>query len=129
LLPMFRTMFSVALVSSLFACATDDTSTIDNLQGESDRDGEASKADGGGAFTFVKVSPAVCIPEQECNGFSVERLNRSTIQCGRASVANCMIDKIDWSRTAMPKGLAENYEQDLRNGRDLILRAEVIPAP
>jgi hypothetical protein len=125
------TVLCTALASTLFACTADSTTATDELAGESELDDDSSKSDkvaSEEAFTYFTATTPVCIPEQECNGFFVERLNRSDVKCGRATVASCLVSALDWSHSALPASVAASYENRLRNGENIILRGDVGPS-
>ncbi|MGE0870421.1 MAG: DUF6748 domain-containing protein [Kofleriaceae bacterium] len=126
---MIRSSLFCALIASslVSACATDNTSSVDELAGETAEDGEAGKADAADAFSYFTVTPdeRKCTPEAGCGGYYVQRPNRSTVQCGRAQVKLCYVNKIEWN-TGMPASLSADYEKRLRAGETLILRGDVI---
>src|SRR5688572_3614937 len=123
------------LASSLIpACAASDQPT-DELGEETTADGEDGKGDGAAAFTFYNLLPdnRACsfdAPGDCGTGFFVSRANRSTTQCGRGvPQSQCKVGDIDWSGTAMPTSVAQSYEDGLHEGKPLLVRGSVVPAP
>ena len=126
-------MFSavLALGLGLTACATEQPAD-DELAGESADDGEAGKGDSAAAFDFFAADPDVraCSFDARCGGFFISRPNRASTICGRGSQgARCYVDGIDWSGTALPASVAQNYEAMLRKGTKLILKGSIAPDP
>lgn len=131
---MFRaTLLSALAVSSLVpACAT--SPTEDEFADETAADGEDGKADAAAAFTYYNVLPdsRQCFyNDGECGvGYFVSRANRSTTQCGRGPAQKeCKVFTIDWSGTAMPESVAKSYEDGLHEGKPLLVRGTLAPAP
>ena len=127
------TLLSALVVSSLVpACAM--SQTEDEFAAETAADGEDGKGDASAAFTYYNVLPdsRQCLrADGECGvGFFVSRANRSTTQCSRGPAqSQCKVFTIDWSGTAMPESVAKSYEDGLREGRPLIVRGALVPAP
>jgi len=87
------------------ACVADDGTPdgTDELAGESDADGEAGKADGGGDWTYYTIRPDMrrCVWPL-CGGYFVERVNRSYTYCrGEWVQDGCYVASVDWSRTGL----------------------------
>ncbi|HEY5949132.1 MAG TPA: DUF6748 domain-containing protein [Kofleriaceae bacterium] len=106
----------------------------DELGGDSAIDGEDGKGDAAAVFTFYNLLPdnRACSLNSgpDCGtGFFVSRANRSTTQCGRGVTASqCKVQTIDWTGTAMPASVAKGYEDDLRAGKPLLVRGNVVPS-
>jgi hypothetical protein len=121
-------------VSSVLGIGCADGMPPDELGEETPADGEEGKGDAAAAFTFFNVLPdtracSLDSPADCGTGFFVSRANRSTTQCGRGVLAaQCKVNAIDWSGTAMPASVAQGYEDDLRNGQPLLVRGSLLPA-
>ena len=129
----FALLASVTSILAVGACAESDP--VDELGEETEADGEDGKGDGAAAFTFFNLLPdnRACSfnsPPDCGTGFFVSRANRSTTQCGRGVPQSmCKVQTIDWSGTAMPDSVAQGYEEDLRNGKPLLVRGTIVPDP
>jgi hypothetical protein len=132
---MLRASLLLGLLSATLIPACTSQDAPDEFEGESTADGEEGKGDAAGVFGFLNViadnracslnSPSGC-----GTGFFVNRANRSTIQCGRGPLQKqCKVMEIDWSGTAMPASVAQGYEDDLRAGKPLLVKGEIVPAP
>ncbi|MEJ7596304.1 MAG: hypothetical protein WKG01_00220 [Kofleriaceae bacterium] len=123
---MMRTPLLCCLAWSLVAaCGAEEA---DELAGEGD-DGESSKADGTGAFTYFEVAPDPS--PGDGTGFIVSRPNRSTVKCGTASDAetraSCYARSISWSGSGFAAAVASSYEARLRSGEPILLRGQLEP--
>lgn len=127
------TLLSAVAVSSLVpACTT--SQPDDEFAAETAADGEGGKADASDTFTYYNVQPdsRQCLrADGVCGvGYFVSRANRSTTQCSRGPAqSQCKVFSIDWTGTAMPESVAKSYEDGLREGRPLIVKGELVPAP
>ena len=132
-----RSALFLGLVTSILVPACTETTATDELAGESAADGEVGKGDSGeaGSFGFLNVAAdtRACSFDAgpDCGtGFFVSTPNRATMRCGfTVPMSQCKIHEIDWSGTAMPASVADGYEKDLRAGKPLLVRGELIPAP
>lgn len=112
------------MTSILPACAID-AQPDDELANEASAEGDAGKGDaaGDGLFTFFTVS-------FDGTDFVAARPNQATTRCTRGPAQReCTLMSIDWTGTAMPASVAKSYENGLRDGRPLLVRGEIVPAP
>jgi hypothetical protein len=119
-----------SLVSSLLAGCT--TPAVDDELGqETAADGEDSKSDASGLFTYFTVVP----DQRQCSlnagpdcgvGFFAARANRSQTPCGGAYQPACKITAIDWTHTSISAISAQAYEKELREGSQFVLRGTIV---
>lgn len=132
---IMRTALLLASVTSILLPACASSEPGDELAEESAADGEDGKGDAAAAFNYFNViaDTRACSLSSgpECgSGFFVSRANRSTLRCGFTTPqSQCKIFDIDWSGTAMPPSVAQGYEDDLRAGKPLLVRGDLVPAP
>lgn len=132
---IMRTALFLGLVTSVPVPACAESTPPDELGEETAADGEDGKGDAAAAFTYLNLLPdnRACSLDAgpECGtGFFVSRANRSTMRCGfTVPQSQCKIHEIDWSGTAMPASVAKSYEDDVRAGKPLLVRGELVPAP
>jgi hypothetical protein len=132
---IMRNAFLLAALTSILipACATSEPG--DEFADESAADGEDGKGDAAAAFQYLNViaDTRACSLNSgpDCGtGFFVSRANRSSMRCGfTAPQSQCKIMEIDWTGTAMPASVAKSYEDGLREGKPLLVRGDIVPAP
>jgi hypothetical protein len=131
---MRPTLLCTLLAATLLpACATDDPA-LDELDGESELDGEAGKGDTADAFTYFRVTPdkRACSLDADCGGFFVSRVNRATTMCGfrnPVAASECYVRGIHWAGMAMPASVAQSYEDRLRDGESILIRGDLANDP
>ncbi len=131
---IMRTALFLGLMTSILVPACVESQPADELAGESTLDGEPGKGDAAGLFTYYTLMPdaRACSLDAgpDCGtGFFVSRVNRSTTQCGRGvPQSQCKVAAIDWAGTAMPASVAQGYEDELRAGKPLLVRGDIVPS-
>ncbi len=117
----------LATASLISACATD-KGAPDELDGESDLDGESGKGDTADAFTYFLVTPdtRACSFDAECGGFFVSRPNKAKTTCiDGTSSSRCYVPSIDWSGSGMLQAITQTFENQLRDGAPVLLRGSL----
>jgi hypothetical protein len=117
-------LLSFGLGLSLVACAAGAGMPEDELAGESSADGDDSKNDLNGTYTYfdlTKDTRQCLVAGPGCGGFYVDRVNRSQTACtGGASgpiwAPSCYVADIDWSDTGLSQAQIDRVMGEILSG-------------